>query len=64
MATSSNNASTEMLTALRELTTTKQLDRTELLDLIKDGIHAALAKRFGANVKFDLTLDEMTGTMV
>ena len=62
MATS--NASTEMLTALRELTTTKQLDRAELLDLIKDGIHAALAKRFGPNVKFDLTLDEMTGTMV
>ncbi|HTK57153.1 MAG TPA: transcription termination factor NusA [Gemmatimonadales bacterium] len=61
MATS--NASTEMLTALRELTTTKQLDRTELLDLIKDGIHAALAKRFGANVKFDLSLDEMTGQM-
>lgn len=58
-----NNASTEMLTALRELTTTKQLDRAELLDLIKDGIHAALAKRFGPNVKFDLTLDEMTGTM-
>ncbi|HVX88335.1 MAG TPA: transcription termination factor NusA, partial [Gemmatimonadales bacterium] len=59
----SNNASTEMLSALKELTTTKQLDRAELLDLIKDGIHAALAKRFGANVKFDLTLDEMTGTM-
>ena len=59
-----NAASTEMLTALRELTTTKQLDRAELLDLIKDGIHAALAKRFGPNVKFDLTLDEMTGTMV
>ncbi len=58
-----NNASTEMLTALRELTTTKQLDRAELLDLIKDGIHAALAKRFGPNVKFDLSLDEMTGTM-
>ncbi len=58
------NASTEMLTALRELTTTKQLDRAELLDLIKDGIHAALAKRFGPNVKFDLTLDEMTGAMV
>ena len=58
-----NNASTEMLSALRELTTSKQLDRAELLDLIKDGIHAALAKRFGPNVKFDLSLDEMTGTM-
>lgn len=60
---STNNASTEMLSALKELTTTKQLDRAELLDLIKDGIHAALAKRWGPNVKFDLTLDEMTGTM-
>ncbi|HEU4568941.1 MAG TPA: transcription termination factor NusA [Gemmatimonadales bacterium] len=60
---STTNASAEMLSALRELTTSKQLDRAELLDLIKDGIHAALAKRYGPNVKFELTLDEMTGTM-
>jgi len=53
----------EILSAIKELTNSKQLDRSELLDLIKDGIHAALAKRFGPNVKFDLTLDEMTGTM-
>ena len=34
--------STEMLAAFRELTTTKQLDCAELLDLLHDGIQAAL----------------------
>ncbi|MFI5235137.1 MAG: transcription termination factor NusA [Gemmatimonadales bacterium] len=55
--------SPEMLTALRELTNAKQLDRAELLDLIRDGIHAALMKRYGPNVKFELALDEMQGTI-
>jgi N utilization substance protein A len=55
--------SPEMLTALRELTNAKQLDRAELLDLIRDGIHAALMKRYGPNVKFELALDELQGTI-
>jgi transcription termination/antitermination protein NusA len=55
--------SAEMLAAFRELTTSKQLDRAELLDLLKDGIHAALAKKFGPNVKFELDVDELKGTV-
>ena len=35
----------EILSAIKELTNTKQLDRTELHGLLYDGIHAALAKK-------------------
>jgi transcription termination/antitermination protein NusA len=55
--------SAEMLAAFRELTNTKQLDRADLLDLLKDGIHAALIRKFGANVKFELDVDELKGTI-
>jgi N utilization substance protein A len=56
-------ASAEMLAAFRELTATKQLDRSELHDLLKDGIHAALVRKFGPNVKFELDVDELKGTI-
>ncbi|HSR15245.1 MAG TPA: transcription termination factor NusA, partial [Gemmatimonadales bacterium] len=39
----------------------KQLDRSELLSLLEDGIHAALARKFGPNVKFEMTVDELKG---
>jgi N utilization substance protein A len=52
-----------MLAAFRELTNSKQLDRSDLLDLLKDGIHAALARKFGPNVKFELSVDELQGTI-
>jgi N utilization substance protein A len=55
--------SAEMLAAIRELTTTKQIDRNELLDLLRDGIHAALVKRFGANVRFEMSVDELQGSI-
>ncbi len=55
--------STEMLAAFRELTTTKQLDRSDLLDLLRDGIQAALVRKFGPNVKFELDVDELQGTI-
>jgi N utilization substance protein A len=57
------SGSPEVLTAIRELTTTKQLDRAELLDLLRDGIHAALARRYGPNVKFELEFDELKGSI-
>ena len=38
----------EILTAIRELSNLKGLDRTELHGLLQDGIHAALAKKHGA----------------
>ena len=54
---------TEVVTALKELTTAKQLERGELLELLKDGIHAALVKKYGPNVRSEITIDEMKGTI-
>ena len=48
--------SAEMLSAFRELSSSKQLDRSELLDLLRDGIHAALMKKYGPNVRFELNV--------
>jgi len=53
--------STEMLAAFRELTTTKQLDRAGLLDLLHDGIQAALVRKYGPTVRFELAVDELKG---
>jgi len=52
-----------MLAAFRELTTTKQLERSDLLDLLRDGIHAALMRKYGPNVRFELNVDELQGTL-
>jgi len=54
---------TEVVSAIRELTNTKQLERTELLDLLKDGLHAALVKRYGPNVRAEIGIDELKGTI-
>ncbi len=56
-------ASDEMITAFRELANSKQLERAELIDLLRDGIHAALMKKYGANVRFELQVDELDGTL-
>src|SRR3990172_6664764 len=55
--------SADMLSAFRELTNSKQLERGELLELLRDGIHAALMKKHGPNVRFELNVDELQGTM-
>ncbi|HEX6863440.1 MAG TPA: transcription termination factor NusA, partial [Thermoanaerobaculia bacterium] len=55
--------STEMLAAFRELTTAKQLERSDLLELLRDGIQAALVRKYGPNVKFELNVDELQGTI-
>jgi N utilization substance protein A len=55
-----NNA-TQILAAFREMTANKALSRDELYDLIKDGILAALAKRYGPNVEAEIEIDEGTG---
>ena len=52
-----------MLAAFRELANTKQLERSDLLDLLKDGIHAALVRKYGPNVRFELNVDEMHGSI-
>jgi N utilization substance protein A len=51
----------EILAAIRELAHLKQLDRTELHGLLQDGIHAALAKKHGPNVKAEVEIDESRG---
>ncbi len=56
-------SSADLLAALRELGNLKQLDREELLDLLRDGIHAALVKRFGPNVRPEIEIDDLKGTI-
>mgnify|MGYP001554698191 CR=1 FL=1 len=55
--------SLEILTAIRELTNTKQLDKTELHGLLFDGITAALAKKHGPTVQAEVDIDEDKGTI-
>ena len=55
--------STDVVSALRELTNAKQLGRGELVELLKDGLHAALAKRYGPNVRAEIAVDELKGTI-
>src|SRR5438445_121467 len=54
---------TDVVSAIRELTNTKQLERSELLDLLRDGLHAALVKRYGPNVRAEIGIDELKGTI-
>ena len=56
-------SSTEVLSAFKELAQLKQLDRNELRELIRDGVLAALAKKYGPNVRAEIEIDEMTGTI-
>ena len=51
----------EILSAIRELSTLKGLDRTDLHGLLQDGIHAALAKKHGVNVQAEVDIDENRG---
>ena len=52
---------TDVLPAFKELAALKQLDRNELRDLIRDGVLAALTKKYGPNVRADIAIDEMSG---
>ncbi len=54
-------SSAEILAAFREVSNTKQLDRAELYGLLQDGIMAALAKKYGANVQAEVTIDDAKG---
>jgi N utilization substance protein A len=54
-------SSAEILTAFREVSNTKQLDRAELYGLLQDGIMAALAKKYGPTVQAEVTIDDAKG---
>jgi transcription termination/antitermination protein NusA len=56
-------SSVEMLSAIKEITNTKQLDRTELHLLLQDGILAAMAKRYGPTVQAEVEIDEGRGAI-
>jgi N utilization substance protein A len=53
--------SAEVAAALKELEKAKQLDRGELVELLREGIHAALVKRYGPNVRSEIEIDELAG---
>ncbi|MEO7358732.1 MAG: transcription termination factor NusA [Gemmatimonadaceae bacterium] len=53
----------DILAAFRELSNSKQMDRTALHDLLKDGILAALAKKHGPNVQAEIAIDEAKGAI-
>jgi N utilization substance protein A len=53
--------SAEILTAIRDLANMKQIERSELTDLLRDGIHAALAKKHGPTVQAEVEVDEGRG---
>ena len=54
-------SSAEILAAVRELTNVKQLDRSELHELLQDGINAALAKKYGPTVQAEVSIDDGRG---
>jgi transcription termination/antitermination protein NusA len=54
-------SSAEILSAFREVSNTKQLDRAELYALLQDGILAALAKKYGPNVQAEVNIDDGKG---
>ncbi len=53
--------SAEILIALRELANSKQIERSELHELLKDGILAALAKKHGPTVQAEVEIDDAKG---
>jgi transcription termination/antitermination protein NusA len=55
--------SAEILAAIRELSNSKQLGRSELHGLLEDGIKAALAKKHGPNVQAEVTIDDDRGAI-
>jgi N utilization substance protein A len=56
-------SSADVLTAIRELATAKQLARDELVDLLRDGIHAALVRKYGPTVRSEIEIDEARGVL-
>jgi N utilization substance protein A len=55
------SGSAEILTAIRDLANMKQIERSELTDLLRDGIHAALARKHGPTVQAEVEVDDGRG---
>ncbi|MGH7570395.1 MAG: transcription termination factor NusA [Gemmatimonadota bacterium] len=52
---------TEILDAFSQLTREKALDRTEVVDLVKAGMLAAVRRKYGAEANADIVIDPATG---
>jgi len=50
-----------VVAAFREMVGAKNISQADLHDLIKDGIMAALARRYGPNVQAEIRIDDVTG---
>jgi N utilization substance protein A len=57
------SGSAEILAAIRELANSKQLAKSELHELLTDGIQAALAKKHGPTVRTEIEIDEDRGAI-
>jgi N utilization substance protein A len=53
----------DIVAAIRELAAQKNLNPDETNDLVRDGITAGLARIFGANVRPEITIDDVTGAI-
>jgi transcription termination/antitermination protein NusA len=51
----------QVIAAFREMSANKNMSREDLHDLIRDGIMAALARRYGPNVEAEVIIDEEAG---
>jgi N utilization substance protein A len=51
----------DIVAAIRELAAQKNLNPDDTNDLVRDGITAGLARIFGANVRPEITIDDVTG---
>ena len=52
---------TEILDAFSQITREKALDRTEVVDLVKAGMLAAVRRKYGAEANADIVVDPSTG---
>jgi transcription termination/antitermination protein NusA len=53
----------QIVAAIREMATQKNLDHDEMNDLVRDGIAAGLARIFGPNVRPEITIDDASGAI-
>lgn len=51
----------QIVAAIREMAAQKNLEQADMNDLVRDGITAGLARIFGANVRPEITIDEVSG---
>ncbi|MDH3272509.1 MAG: hypothetical protein OEN56_14325, partial [Gemmatimonadota bacterium] len=51
----------QIVAAFRDVAATKSLSDDEMADLVRDGIHAGLARIYGPTVQAEIDIDEDTG---